>query len=312
MMSDSSDASRKQDRERQPYALQCMEVIGGNRATENRVSSPGLEIWVTSQPYKGDAGGDVHYFSMCGSGRVTRLAMADVSGHGAEADETAQWLRNLMRRHINLLDQTQLAQAINRDMPRVAEGGRFATVLFVTYFAPTDHLVVCNAGHPRPIWFSRRLMRWQLLDEDLPDAGPSIRDAKARYRLKAVANLPLGIIDPTDYHQFAVKLEKDDVILVYTDALIEASNAQGELLMEAGLLRLAEQIRISDPEQIGRSLLAKVQEWRGRKAPEDDQTLVVLQHSGGDPARMSVTQAFKTVARMLGLTRIHDPQELPR
>jgi sigma-B regulation protein RsbU (phosphoserine phosphatase) len=304
-MTDSSVGSAT---ESQPYPLQCMEIIGSNRATERPISSPGLDFWVASRPYEGDVGGDVHYISMCGSGRVTRLAMADVSGHGLEADQTAQWLRNLMRKHINLLDQTQLAQAINRELPRASDDGRFATVLFVTYFVPTDHLIVCNAGHPRPIWFSKRLVRWQLLDEHLPDTGPSIREEKARYRLKPVSNLPLGIIEPTDYHQFAVKLANDDLVLVYTDALIEASNPEGEMLTETGLLRLAEQIEISNPEQVGRSLLGKVEEWRGHRASEDDQTLVVLRHNGADAPKMSLASALKTTARMLGLSSIYRPE----
>jgi phosphoserine phosphatase RsbU/P len=178
----------------------------------------------------------------------------------------------------------------------------------VTYFAPTDHLIVCNAGHPRPIWFSKRSVRWQLLDDHLPDTGPSIRDEKTRYRLKAVANLPLGIIEPTDYHQFAVKLEKDDLVLVYTDALIEASNPEGEMLTETGLLRLAEQIEISNPEQVGRSLLGKVEEWRGYRASGDDQTLVVLRHNGADTPKMSLASVLKTTAKMLGLSSIYRPE----
>jgi sigma-B regulation protein RsbU (phosphoserine phosphatase) len=281
-----------------------MEIIGGNRATEKLIESPGLDIWVASRPFKGDVGGDVHYLSMCGSGRVTRLATADVSGHGMEADQAAQWLRSLMRKYINVLDQTRLAQAINHQFPREADPPRFATVLFMTYFAPTDHLIVCNAGHPRPIWFSRRTMRWQLLDDGMSDSGPSIREEKTTYRLSPVANLPLGIIEPTDYHQFAVKLERGDLVLIYTDDLIEATNPQGTPLEEQGLRRLAEQLQISGPEEVGRSLLAKVEEWRGHAAPNDDQTLIVLRHNASDPPKMTVTQALKSTAKMLGLFRV--------
>jgi serine phosphatase RsbU (regulator of sigma subunit) len=281
-----------------------MEIIGGNRATERRVSSPGLDIWVASRPFKGNVGGDVHYFSMCGSGRVTRMAMADVSGHGLEADQAAQWLRKLMRKYINLLDQTRLAQTVNREFPRTDDDSRFATVLFATYFAPTDHLIICNAGHPHPIWFSTRTLRWQLLDGRMTDTGPSIREARGTYRLRPIANLPLGVIEPTDYYQFAVKLEKDDVVLIYTDALIEASSPQGKPLEEEGLLHLAEQLEITGPEQIGRELLGRVAEWRGHAAPDDDQTLIVLRHNASDPPRVSVTEALKSTAKMLGLIRV--------
>jgi phosphoserine phosphatase RsbU/P len=303
-MSVLSASSTVEIRPGQSHRLQCMEIIGGNRATERLIASPGMDIWVSSRPFKGNAGGDLHYFSMCGSGRVTRLAIADVSGHGMEADPTAQRLRQLMRKYINLLDQTRLAQAINSEFPCTDGSSRFATVLFVTYFAPTDHLIICNAGHPHPIWFSRRTMRWQVLDGSALDTGPSIREEKTTYRLARVANLPLGIIKPTHYYQFAVKLEKDDLVLVYTDALIDAINPQGTRLREEGLRHLAEQIETSGPEQAGRSLLGKVDEWRGHAAPEDDQTLIVLHHNASDPPRMTMTQAVRSTVKMLGLVRV--------
>ena len=44
----------------------------------------------------------------------------------------------------------------------------------------------------------------------------------------AVRNLPLDIIVPTDYVQFAVKLAKGDLVLLYTDALMESRNANGD------------------------------------------------------------------------------------
>ena len=154
--------------------LQCMEIIGGNQAVQQALTSPGMDIWIDSRPLGGNAGGDMHYFSMCGSGRVTRLAVADVSGHGDEADQTARWLRTLMRKYINLLDQAAASPvpSIRNSSPRRQETGRFATVLLLTYFEPTDHLVICNAGHPRPLWYSQRSSTWHILDPETKGSGP--------------------------------------------------------------------------------------------------------------------------------------------
>ncbi len=55
-------------------------------------------------------------------------------------------------------------------------------------------------------------------------------------RATAVANLPLGVIAPTDYVQFAVKLSKGDLVLIYSDSLIESKNSEGISLSEKGLL----------------------------------------------------------------------------
>ena len=70
------------------HAMHCMEIWGGNQAVESAVSTPGLDVWVYSRPFQGAVhGGDVHYVSLCGGGIVTRMIVADVSGHGESVAE---------------------------------------------------------------------------------------------------------------------------------------------------------------------------------------------------------------------------------
>ena len=104
--------------------------------------------------HSGKGGGDVHYISTCGAGYVTRLALADIAGHGESVDGLAIALRKLMRKYINTLDQTRFARALNRELTADVEFGRFATAVLLTYFAPTRHLIICNAGHGRPLRYS--------------------------------------------------------------------------------------------------------------------------------------------------------------
>lgn len=281
-----------------------MEIIGGNRAVHNLVSAPGMDIWLDSRPCEGAAGGDIHYFSMCGSGRVTRLVVADVSGHGPVMDDIAQKLRRLMRKYINLLDQTRFAQTINQEFIAQAADDYFATIILLTYFAPTDHLIVCNGGHPRPIWYSRRAGRWLPLDPATPDTGASIRDAKAVYRLSPVSNLPLGVVEGTDYHQFTVHLDKGDFVLVYTDALTEARDPGGSVLGEDGLMGLLQELQPTVAEQVGRQLLDRLNRWRGSSQPDDDQTLIVLQHTATEPPHITLGGAIRTMLKMLGLRSV--------
>ncbi len=282
-----------------------MEIIGGNTYERRALASPGLDIWVDSRPHQGDdGGGDIHYFSMCGAGYVTRLALADIAGHGRSASDMAGTLRKLMRKHINQLDQTRFAREINREFGQATSAGRFATAVLATYFAPTDNLIVVNAGHPRPLWYSTRRDEWQLLDDSAHDDGESIREEKARYHFKAVANLPLGIIEPTDYSQFAVKLERGDLVILYTDALIEACDSAGTQLGEVGLLDRARTVQVTEPQEVAEHLLQAVDAWRGGVSAADDQTLIVLHHNAGDPPKMTLTQAIRTLAKMIGLSRV--------
>ncbi len=82
--------------------MQCMEVWGGSQLTAQGVEFGGLDAWVYSKPYgEAQRGGDVYYASSCGTGRITRLLLADVSGHGTTVASTAADLRMLMRRFVN-------------------------------------------------------------------------------------------------------------------------------------------------------------------------------------------------------------------
>ena len=137
------------------HTLQCMEIWGGIEPVERAVSTPGLDLWVFSQPFEGDAqGGDVYYVTLCGGGIITRIVVADVSGHGSSVAEFSLSLRSLLRKNINQKSQKRLVERLNRQFTEMAALRRFATALVVTYLASTNRLTVCNAGHPHPLLYS--------------------------------------------------------------------------------------------------------------------------------------------------------------
>src|ERR1700745_870246 len=94
--------------------MQCMEVWGGSQLTSQCVAFGGLDTWVYSKPYgQAHSGGDVYYASSCATGRISRLLLADVSGHGSSAATIAADLRILMRRFVNRLDQAEFVRLLN-------------------------------------------------------------------------------------------------------------------------------------------------------------------------------------------------------
>lgn len=283
------------------HALVCMEIWGGNQAVLNAVSAPGIDAWVYSKPYKGHAaGGDVHYVSMCAAGRISRFFVADVSGHGDEVAHASLRLRDLMRRHINTVDQSHFTRAIGAEFQSGGnDDGLFATAVLATYFAPTDHLVVCNAGHPRPLWYSAARREWRLLRHD--DAGVSTLPSADEV---GVSDLPLGLIDPTAYTQFAVPMAKGDVVVLYTDSLMEAMNPLGEQLGEAGLLELARSLDPARPELVSDGLLAGVDRHRAGRPADDDVTLIVLHHNASEPPRYSIAERASALLKMMGIVRV--------
>src|SRR3954468_16939038 len=148
------------------HRMQCMEVWGGNRAVESSVNMAGLDAWVYSKPYGENAseGGDVYYVSSCATGRITRLLVADVAGHGDAVGRIGVQLRTLMRRYVNYIDQTRFVADLNHEFAAMSTAGCFATAVVPTFFGPTGSLSLCNAGPPPPLVYRAGGREWSFLE----------------------------------------------------------------------------------------------------------------------------------------------------
>lgn len=247
------------------HDLQCMEIWNGNRFVETSLNSPGIESWVFSHPYQGNKqGGDIHYLSLCVGGIVTRILLADVAGHGERVAKTSEQLRDLLRRFMNAKRQDRLVSELNRQFTELESQDGFATAVIATFLSHKSTLLLTNAGHPRPLYFSQARGCWGYLDE--PNTGTGQGD-----------NYPFGLDLATQYEHFVIKVTPGDWLLLYTDAYTECSNAEGRMLGEDGLLRLVEDIPRSDSvSEFGTEL-----NWRmSQRSPEwlndDDSTLIAI------------------------------------
>jgi len=266
--------------------MQCMEVWGGSQLTAAGVAFGGLDAWVYSKPYgEAQAGGDVYYASSCATGRISRLLLADVSGHGSKVAATAGELRTLMRRFVNRLDQAEFVRLLNQQFMELSqEDGSFATAVVSTYFAPSRRLTVCNAGHPRPLMYSVKKRHWDFL---------GLHDGIVK---STPGNIPLGMLDISDYEQFDVELEPGDCVVSFTDALIESRDSDGKDLGEAGVLRILRQLGDVDPHKLIDALLKEIADRHPTNLTEDDVTVLVVR-ANERPARHSFADKLKALGR---------------
>ncbi|MGA2582282.1 MAG: PP2C family protein-serine/threonine phosphatase [Tepidisphaeraceae bacterium] len=253
--------------------MACMEIWGGNESIDTSIRMPGLDAWVYAKPYKrASSGGDVHYVSSCATGRITRLLLADVSGHGEEVDGVARLLRDLMRQFVNFVDQTRFVRSMNQRFAAVSASNIFATALVTTFFSPTRMLTLSNAGHPPPILYRAASGTWSILESKPTDAdgGP--------------ANIPLGIIDSADYSQLEVRLETGDFVLLYTDSLIESRDGDGEFLGPTGVLSVLKSLFASekqiDAALVIPKLLLAISSLHANNLHDDDVTALLIRANG--------------------------------
>jgi len=244
--------------------LACFELWGGNRTADHAVELPGLAGWVYSEPLEpGAGGGDVHYFSVCSKGMVSRVALADVAGHGSTASSIAESLRHILQNHTDHWDQSALMQQLNEEFARESVHGLYATAAVLGFYFETGELLFTNAGHPPVLWYREAEKSWRLLEEGTPFAVD-------------IEGLPLGLIPGTTYSQTGVRLGAGDALVLYTDGITEAMNSAGEQLGPAGLVELARGLSVESPAHFSHALMSTVEAFRGDMRRRDDETLVVL------------------------------------
>lgn len=247
--------------------LSCRDVWCGNNRVNHAIKLPGLSGWVYSSPLKPAAvGGDIHYFSVCSEGILSRFALADVSGHGLSSHSTAAILRNLISRYIDVWDQTALMRDLNEALRRDSSEEQFATAIVFGYCRATGELVFTNAGHPPPLWFHAGNGTWDWLE-----ATSSI--------FASPEGLPLGLIQGTTYMQQAVRLAANDMLVLYTDGITETQNPGNGLLGFDGLLAAAKELPTDSPADAAVQLITALRSFRMSKYAEDDETFIILQQT---------------------------------
>ena len=238
--------------------VQCTEVWGGAQASDVSVKLAGVRGECYSRPYSGDkVGGDIHFLSVCGISILSKVVLADVSGHGAESGEVSQIIHEALVENIGAHDNSSmLAQVNSAFLERHTGDFKFTTMASLIFDSRDRSLVYAYAGHPSILRGNRNTGRFQSL---LPDRGER-------------GGIPLGILPGTQYEQHSVQLVQGDVLVLYTDAFSEASDGDGGMLGEEGLARVLENAPAFDPPALKHHLL----DFVGPNL-NDDATLIILE-----------------------------------
>jgi phosphoserine phosphatase RsbU/P len=288
-----ANAVESNRREASP-ALVCGEIRGGNRKFVGERTLPGMTAWVACIPASEQGvGGDLHFMSSCDHDLISRVALADVSGHGSDVDTPATGLYKLMRKNINTWDQTEFMRGVN-DAFRESGEGQYATAIVLSFHRLTGRLAFTNAGHLPPLWYHASDNSWSFLEEG---------DALARRGI----GLPVGLIPGTDYLQTIVSLHKSDLLVLYTDGITEAVDDNGSELGRGRLLEWAQQSPNGNPRLLGEALLKRFSEFRANRQ-NDDETLIVLRRNG-EPTistllKVMYSNTWGRLQRNFGLTSV--------
>ena len=194
----------------------------------------------------GDSGGEHKLF----------LVVADVAGKSIPAAllmATFQAsLRTITGEGVPL---GELAVRLNRyASAHSLDGRRFTTALLAEYDPATKRLEYINAGHNNPM-----LKRRDGSIERLETGG-----------------VPLGIAPESLYEIGAVNLDSGDLLLLFTDGMVDAFDHKGEEFGDARLVSCLKMLQGHTAQQSMQYLMQQVDNFVGQTRQFDDITCLVL------------------------------------
>jgi len=196
-----------------------------------------------------DVGGDYFGYIPMADGRLA-IALADVSGKGVSA---ALLMARLCAevRYCLAVTQTpvEAIARLNREFSGPTLGDMFITFLMGVLDPRDNTLTLVNAGHMPPLFRRRKSGAVEPLG--VVESGP-----------------PLGYEADQVYAACSVALEPEDVIVMYTDGISEATNPKGVFYGTKGVEKLLAR-GARDVETLGRQLLCDVEQFT-RGSPQSD------------------------------------------
>jgi serine phosphatase RsbU (regulator of sigma subunit) len=195
-----------------PTGFACGEVRGGNGTIHTQVALPGLRGVLYSRACAGATGGDIHYLSVCGSGLMARVCLADVAGHGSAVAAIGTEMHAHLRRSVDVIDERRVLGRLNRRLNE-SGAGVMTTAVLATYYPPSRRLTVSYAGHPTGWLFRADTGAWAPLCVPVPPP-----------RKPAFVDLPMGIGFTPTYSRHRFRVSPGDRMLLFTDGVPETTS----------------------------------------------------------------------------------------
>lgn len=217
----------------------------------------GLEIEAKSVPAK-EVGGDYYDFLSFPSRNQTGFIIADASGKGLPGTLYMTRSRSVFR--VVSSEESHPGETLGRSNSYIAADassgkGMFITVLYALYDEKKKQMTCANAGHYPPLWFKAR----EKVFAEIPAIG-----------------IPVGILSQQTYREETVQLASQDLLVMYTDGVIEARAENGSMFGVERLKRLIEENSSLSAHDLFVKLQAGIKEFIGQAPPFDDMTLIVI------------------------------------
>jgi sigma-B regulation protein RsbU (phosphoserine phosphatase) len=203
-----------------------------------------------------EVGGDLYDVFPATDGRVA-FSVGDVAGKGLPAALLMGLIHGAVRSNAWYRDaasQEAFAQNLNELLRTSTAAARFASLFWGSYDPEGGSLTYINAGHCPGF-----VVRPEGV-ESLDSSGPV-----------------LGVLKQSRFRQVSVDFQAGDLLVLYSDGVVEATNAADEEFGEDRLQAVLRDCAGRSAEATRRAILEAYRRFLGEASPEDDMTLLVLE-----------------------------------
>jgi serine phosphatase RsbU (regulator of sigma subunit) len=207
-----------------------------------------------------DVGGDYYDIYPYPDGKKIAFTIGDVSGNGTTASFNMAQMKGIFQSLIQLgLPADQFMLYANKAVSACLEKASFITLSLFIIDLEKNKFEYARAGHCQSLHYSASSNTFKILEQK---------------------GLGLGILRNDGYkshiEQASYSFEKNDLLIMYTDGIIEATNEAGE---EYGFDRLQIVLRENtelSPKQITDKVLHNLYEYTGKRDLNDDYSIIIL------------------------------------
>jgi sigma-B regulation protein RsbU (phosphoserine phosphatase) len=236
------------------------------------IDTPGLTVTALCVPAR-EVGGDYYDFFPLPQNRLGVL-IADVSGKGTSAALYMAELKGLVLSLSQIyFSPRQLLTEVNRIISENLDSRSFITMTYAVIDVAEGMMTFARAGHTPMIHL----------------AGPAAENPGARVLVPS--GMVLGLRIEGAAEKFAELLEEDridlntgDVIVLYTDGITEAMNADSDLFGDSRLSQIVEEHGHLDSSELRERILREIEAFVGGADQHDDMTMILLKVDRSVPA----------------------------
>src|SRR5437773_8855989 len=188
------------------------------------------------------------------------VAIADVSGKGIPASLIMAICRSVLRSQaMGNPSPADVLQKVNRQLYPDIKEDMFISMAYLVLDHQRNGVTLARAGHDAPLLYQQKSQTVT------PVKSPGM-----------VVGIDSGSVFDRLTIDFAIPLERDDCLVLYTDGVTETLNTEGD---EFGLDRMMESVRASvndGAQAVVKKIIQDVRDFTGSAPQNDDITLIAI------------------------------------